>query len=457
MLLALCGFADLVRRHGGDVGSAELIDAAQALTLVDLADRRCVHRALRLSMAWSSVRPDVFDNLFAQWFSGDDVQLPTPVDDELSAGDSAVTLDADAIEALDVHHHDAISVEVRDDQADRNDDIAARGDADPSPTRATATPAIDDGARTNATGGIAPRPPGDDDDAEAQRGLAVVELPNDPVAAELELARRALDEAVQRRRRVVAKAAARRVTTVSDPLTQLERSQLVHAVRRIGQRLDGAPSWQHRRSHAGSIDLRRTMRASVTTAGIPIELRHTNRRASAARLVVLADLSLSVRGTARVVMNLLHRMRSMSGDVRAFGFVDVCVALDRALRVADPARAIAQVFGSVDADAASDPGAAFRQWWSRWNLLVTPQTHVMVLSDGRCNGRDPALDIIDRIARRSASTSWISPEPQGAWSLGRGEMALYAERVDRAVTVRSFDDLDQLVADGGAATRRRPA
>lgn len=58
--------------------------------------------------------------------------------------------------------------------------------------------------------------------------------------------------------------------------------------------------------------------------------------------------------------------------------------------------------------------------------------------------------MIDRITRRSASTTWITPEPEGAWTLGRGEMAQYATLVDKAVSVRSLDDLERLVD-----TRRR--
>ncbi|MEM1334523.1 MAG: hypothetical protein AAGG08_13805, partial [Actinomycetota bacterium] len=73
MIDGLCGFADLVRRHGGDVGAAELIDAARALALTDLADRRSVHRALTLTFAWSTVQPELFDQLFERWFSGADL------------------------------------------------------------------------------------------------------------------------------------------------------------------------------------------------------------------------------------------------------------------------------------------------------------------------------------------------------------------------------------------------
>ena len=77
----------------------------------------------------------------------------------------------------------------------------------------------------------------------------------------------------------------------------------------------------------------------------------------------------------------------------------------------------------------------------------------MILSDGRCNGNDPAYETVRKITARSASTLWISPEPSGSWTLGRGEMAEYATCVDRALTVRSVGDLDAIVARfGGRST-----
>jgi hypothetical protein len=55
------------------------------------------------------------------------------------------------------------------------------------------------------------------------------------------------------------------------------------------------------------------------------------------------------------------------------------------------------------------------------------------------------------------STLWISPEPQGAWTLGRGEMAEYARHVDRAISVRSLADLDLVVSTRRRGSRLRQA
>lgn len=450
MIDALCGFAAVLRNRGADVGSAELIDAAQSLTLIDLADRSAVRIALTLTIAWSAEQPELFQQLLDDWFDGRELDLRSSDAANHAAGNlDAIALDADTVDAARIHTDDSVAI----DTPEPTDDApTGHRDSPTAPLPSPSSPATDGADQAAAAGDLAPVPPRDDA-GDAEGGDEVVlELPVEPPDAMLDLARSALEAAVERRHvaAVPSGGPIRSVTALTVSLSADERVRISRVVQRLDRRLDGAPSWRRTHAPQGTIDLRRTLRRSVTTAGMPIEVRHVDRRHDAARLVVLVDLSVSVRGTARLVLHLVRRMRTMRGVIRAFGFVDACVPIDRALRAADPVMAIENVLALVDVDAASDPGAALRQWWTKSHHLVTPRTHVMILGDGRCNGHDPAFEVIERLTRRSASTTWITPEPHGAWTLGRGEMARYATLVDRAVTVRSLHDLEQLVH-----TRRR--
>ena len=455
MISGLCGFAELIRSDGGEVGAAELIDVARSFTLIDLADRSAVERAVRINVSWSAVEPERFDELFDRWFGGVDLEtVPTPA---AHADDTAVAeLEAETVEAARIHVEDSLTIEDRRDGIDEATAEDGERGRTPSPAQASG----DGGLPTGAYGDPAPvRPAEETADLAAREVEITIALPETPAGAELELARGALASALDRRRLGVGAAAIpARVTALTAPLTSSERDRLVRFARQIDRNLRGAPSWRRRAAATGSIDLRRTMRRTVTTGGLPIDVRNRGRRHDAARLVVLVDVSLSVRGTSRLVLHLLHRMRSSVGSLRAFGFVDSLVPIDRALRTSDPVEAIEGVFGAVDVQANSDPGRALRAWLSRWHALVTPETHVLILSDGRCNGNDPAYDVVRSVTTRSASTVWVSPEPVGAWSLGRGEMERYAASVDDAVTVRSIDDLDALSGLGRPSRRRgRPS
>ncbi|MEM7095014.1 MAG: VWA domain-containing protein [Actinomycetota bacterium] len=458
MISGLCGFADLVRRQGGEVGAAELINTARAFALIDLADRRAVERSLRLCLNWATEQPDAFGEAFAAWFNGGGFDVgDEDFADEGNAGDLvSVGLDAETVDAARIHTDEATGIEDRGDDAEQADGATA-DDGVRGTSSAPGAPDTDGGTPVAAHGDLAAaRPAEETGELERRTVDVVVALPDVPPDATLELARSALADAIELRRPdAVLRMSRSRVTALTDPLSRDERDRLIRCARSLDRQLRGAPSWRRKTAPAGLVDLRRTLRHMVTTGGFPVDVRHVGRRSDAARLVVLVDVSLSVRGTSRLVLHLVHRLRSSVGSLRAFGFVDAFVPIDRALRTDDPVRAIEGVLGMVDVQASSDPGRAMRSWWSRWHYLVSPETHVMILSDGRCNGRDPAFDTVRRITQQSASTTWISPEPPGAWRLGRAEMAEYATCVDRAITVRSIDDLQSLVGAAERGSRRR--
>ncbi len=451
MIHGLIGFAGRIRQSGGAVGAAELIDAARALTLVDLGDRTELERAVRMCIAWAATEPGAFARIFDDWFCG----APLDVLDGLvppNDGPSVATVDVDTVPAVGIHTDESVVTDQSEQCSDGSS--AEHGVLGASP--ATGAPDMH-GPTVGGRGEPGSRSPVEQPgDPTRRRGEVPVVLPSAPDDAALAFAYRTLAAAIERRSTIDPAIPVGRVAATTAPLSRHERARIDRAVRTLDRQLSGGSSWRRRSTRSGAVDPRRTFRHLATSGGLPREVRRIGPRRDGARLVVLVDLSLSVRGTSRLVLHVVHRIRSTLGSVRAFGFVDQFVPLDRALRTDDAARAIEAVFSLVDVDATSDPGRAFRMWWSRWQHLVTPETHVMVLSDGRCNGSDPGFEVIRRITGRAAATTWVSPEPSGAWSMGRGEMSGYAECVDRALTIRTLDDLERFVGTTGGPRRATP-
>ena len=69
------------------------------------------------------------------------------------------------------------------------------------------------------------------------------------------------------------------------------------------------------------------------------------------------------------------------------------------------------------------------------------RTTVVILGDGRNNGRRPGEDALAEIARHARQTVWITPEPRYGWSLGGCDMPRYARIVDRVEVVRNVAEL----------------
>ena len=69
---------------------------------------------------------------------------------------------------------------------------------------------------------------------------------------------------------------------------------------------------------------------------------------------------------------------------------------------------------------------------------------MLVLGDGRNNGRDPGRRAFEEITRRARSTIWLTPEPRFSWGLGGCDLPLYAEHCDRVEVVRNLRGLDRV-------------
>ncbi len=70
LIAQLARFAGALRERGLRVGLGDEVDAATALTLVDLLDRAEVHRSLRIAFKLPREAWDIFDRLFEEYWDG---------------------------------------------------------------------------------------------------------------------------------------------------------------------------------------------------------------------------------------------------------------------------------------------------------------------------------------------------------------------------------------------------
>src|ERR671934_31798 len=76
-----------------------------------------------------------------------------------------------------------------------------------------------------------------------------------------------------------------------------------------------------RRRHA-HVDVRRTMRASLQTGGVPLRLKYRPRRPRRPELYVLCDVSTSVTSASVFFLSVLHALHDSFRKLRSFAFVE---------------------------------------------------------------------------------------------------------------------------------------
>jgi uncharacterized protein with von Willebrand factor type A (vWA) domain len=227
----------------------------------------------------------------------------------------------------------------------------------------------------------------------------------------------------------------------SRPLNELDRAlpsgplQDLAAVHRVVAQLKRRlkTQGQEQRGHArhAQVDVRRTMRASLQTGGVPVDLRFKPVRPRRPEIYVLCDVSTSVTSASVFFLSVLHALHDSFRKMRSFVFIEriseVTDVFGRERDFRAVSEAIASDAGVADVSGYTDYGRV----WSEFRTLVEDDLHpratVIVLGDARTNGRDPRADIFGQVAARAGRTFWLNPEPRLYWNYGDSVIATYEQ------------------------------
>ena len=245
----------------------------------------------------------------------------------------------------------------------------------------------------------------------------------------------------------------------AETVDEAERAQLEESLRRLIRSLHGAPRPRRKAAARGVVDGARTMRANMRYDGVPFRPVTVSKVEDRPRLLVLCDVSLSVRSAARFTLHLVHSLQAITASVRTFAFVSDLVEITDLFAEHRTEEALSLVLaglpanGVLDVDADSDYGSAFGTFLEQYGSAVTRRTTLIVLGDGRSNGHDPGLPAFRELSRRARETVWLTPEPRYSWGLGRCDLPAYEEYCDRIQVVRNLTGLDRATTTAGPRAR----
>ena len=244
-----------------------------------------------------------------------------------------------------------------------------------------------------------------------------------------------------------------------DQVDETERADLEEALRRLLHGLHGAPRSRRKEAARGTVDSARTMRKNLRYDGVPFRPVTVAKVADRPRLLVLCDVSLSVRTAARFTLQVVHGLQSLASHVRSFAFVADLVEITDLFDEHPLESALSLVVsglpagGVLDVDEDSDYGQAFGTFLDEFGTAISRKTTVLVLGDGRGNGRNPNTQAFEEITRRARETVWLTPEPRYSWQLGSCDLPAYATYCDRVHVVRNLAGLDRITTQLSAAGR----
>ena len=233
-----------------------------------------------------------------------------------------------------------------------------------------------------------------------------------------------------------------------------EQREMEAAVRRIARNIQGAKTRRLKQDRTGRISAPHTLRQNVRYDGVPFDPVLRRRREGKPRVTLLCDVSMSTRNLSRFWLHLIYQMQSLFSKVRTFVFVAEMAEVTQVFEEHDMNRAVEEVFSGriIDADVNSDFGRAAEQFKNEHLPTINHRTTVVILGDGRNNGKPSNVEALEEIAQHARQVVWITPEPRWGWNLGSCDMPLYEKVCNRVEVVRDVDGLAN-VAEGLVKSR----
>lgn len=410
------GLGRALQSHGVNVSLSEIIDAAESTTAIDLGSRDELRIALRATLVKDPRHYPYFDVAFDSFFPATAVRAHDP-DDRSALDDRLVAAvgeggDLAAVAAMLIDEHAGLDGDLR---AERHHvqrvflaaDIARLMSrvriADPSVDVAAVRARVDALKRLVAEG--------------VRARLGADGLP-------------ALDEGLE--------------DIAFLDASRAELDQMRDAIRPIARRL-AARLEQRRRHQTGRANLRRTMRRSLASGGVPIDVVHDRPRARRPELFVLCDISGSVAEFSVFTLTLMSALSAEIARTRSFVFVD---AVDEVTELLESTRhgiepwQLLRNTNVIGSDGHSDYAAVFEQFWREVGERDLRSTSTVIITgDARTNHRGTGDAWLAEIAARTRRVYWLNPEPKRDWDTHDSEATAFATHCHATFEVRTLRQL----------------
>ncbi len=257
----------------------------------------------------------------------------------------------------------------------------------------------------------------------------------------------------------------------SRPLAELDRAlptspaqdlaQVHRAVAQLRKRLATLGHEQRGRRRVAAVDVRKTMRASLETGGVPLRLKYRPKRPRRPEIYVLCDVSTSVTSASVFFLSVLHALHDSFRKLRSFVFIERISEVTEVFERERDFRAIAEEIsregGVADVSGYTDYGRVWKELGELIGDDLGPRSTIIVLGDARTNGREPHAEIFGRITQRAGRTFWLNPEPRLYWNYGDSVMSAYESRCTAAFECWTTQHLEGFVNVVAGGTPLEPA
>jgi len=457
-------FTALLRANGLRVSMAEHLDAFRAVAELGVGDRESFKDALRAAMVKRAVDGPVYDELFDLYFSGLGAAIQQGANAlmeamQISEAEFQSLMDrlAEILQQLDVDLSELAQALLQNDSG-RLEQLL-REAAEQAGVQGIER-SYQEGRYSHSTaqslglGGLS------EELERLKEQLGRADLPPElaqRLADFIDQRLRDLREMIRRTVRIElekrdqTQRERNRLSSLAEKsfyyLSEDELRRMREAVTKLAQRLKNVVSIRRRRAKRGKFDVSDTLRKNLQYGGVPFRIQFDRRIRDKPQVLVLCDVSDSVRNVSRFMLQFVYSLQDLYARVRSFIFVSEIGETTQLFEEHDTQQAIELALTGtvINVFAHSDFGRAFRTFHRDYLGAVNNRTTVIILGDARNNYNLPHEWVLRDVQARAKQVIWLNPESRLTWGFGDSEMDRYLPFCDLVEECRNLNQLYRVI------------
>ncbi len=206
---------------------------------------------------------------------------------------------------------------------------------------------------------------------------------------------------------------------------------------------------KRKRNDQNQLDFRRTIRSSLATGGIPINIFTVRKYREKPVILTICDVSGSVMNFSCIALALIASLERFFQHIESYAFIDEVADITGLLLAGNPLNFRGHVLRNakvVGATGYTNYGHMLENFHERYRHHLTRKTSVLIFGDARNNWQEAEKWALEEIKKRAKKVYWFNPEPRSLWGAGDSIIYDYAPVCDAVFACPTLQDLEKYLS-----------
>jgi len=203
---------------------------------------------------------------------------------------------------------------------------------------------------------------------------------------------------------------------------------------------------KRKRNDQNKLDFRRTIRASLSTGGLPINLFTVRKYREKPVILALCDVSGSVMNFSCISLALIASLERFFQNIESYAFIDEVSDITGLLLSGNPLNFRGYVLRNakvIGATGYTNYGRTLEEFHKRFRQRINRKTTVLIFGDARNNWQENGKWVLKEIQNQAKKVYWFNPEPISQWGVGDSIIFDYEPYCDKVFACPTILDLEK--------------